>query len=181
MLASRYYCIILAAFSLCLNHVMYCTGSMSEIPGEKAQMQGEGEGEGQIPKLFLVTKCIKLPVDILNELPYIALFYHRATVSDLLRSWIVESASDDQNALIPEVQERGEEDTKAGAEYILKYFRLAMLSSSLAFSFSSAIDVYLWLYERYEVPSYAIAIMSMAFAIITAILMKYEDISSLPS
>jgi hypothetical protein len=66
---------------------------MSEIPGEKAQMQGEGEGEGQIPKLFLVTKCIKLPVDILNELPYIALFYHRATVSDLLRSWIVESAS----------------------------------------------------------------------------------------
>jgi hypothetical protein len=56
-----------------------------------------------------------------------------------------------------------------------------MLSSSLAFSFSSAIDVYLWLYERYEVPSYAIAIMSMAFAIITAILMKYEDISSLPS
>src|SRR5579883_1256467 len=68
MLASRYLCIILAAFSLCLNHVMYCTGSMSEIPGEKAQMQGEGEGEGQIPKLFLVTKCIKLPVDILNEL-----------------------------------------------------------------------------------------------------------------
>src|SRR5579883_2336985 len=93
MLASRYLCIILAAFSLCLNHVMYCTGSMSEIPGEKAQMQGEGEGEGQIPKLFLVTKCIKLHVDILNELPYIALFYHRATVSDLLRSWIVESAS----------------------------------------------------------------------------------------
>src|SRR5579875_1435004 len=87
----------------------------------------------------------------------------------------------DQQALIPEVQERGKEDTKAGAGYILKYFRLAMLSSSLAFSFSSAIDVYLWLYERYEVPSYAIAIMSMAFAIITAILMKYEDISSLPS
>src|SRR5579875_2337045 len=147
MQASRYSCIILAAFSLCLNHVMYCTGSMSEIPGEKAQMQGEGEGEGQIPKLFLVTKCIKLPVDILNELPYIALFYHRATVSDLLRSWIVESASATINKP----------------------------SSSLAFSFSSAIDVYLWLYERYEVPSYAIAIMSMAFAIITAILMKYED------
>src|SRR5579875_2838680 len=87
----------------------------------------------------------------------------------------------DQQALIPEVQEPGREDTKAGAGYILKYFRLAMLSSSLAFSFSSAIDVYLWLYERYEVPSYAIAIMSMAFAIITAILMKYEDISPLPT
>src|SRR5579875_2195930 len=69
----------------------------------------------------------------------------------------------DQQALIPEVQEPGKEDTNAGAGYILKYFRLAMLSSSLAFSFSSAIDVYLWLYERYEVPSYAIAIMSMAF------------------
>ena len=40
---------------------------------------------------------LRLPEDILRELPYIAVFYHKTSSADLLREWIVKEAGATMN------------------------------------------------------------------------------------
>lgn len=64
---------------------------MAELP------EGNPPSPSLAPKLTLIPRSVKLPEDIETELPYMAVYYHKTTVSDLIREWIVDNAGATMN------------------------------------------------------------------------------------
>lgn len=57
---------------------------MNELPSEQQTKR---------PKLSSIPTTIRLPEDIVRELPYIAVFNHKTSTADQVREWIVQEAS----------------------------------------------------------------------------------------
>lgn len=58
---------------------------MSDIPEEQAALEP--------PKLERIPVSIRLPVDIVKELPFIAVYNHKTSTAEQIREWIVQEAS----------------------------------------------------------------------------------------
>ncbi len=48
-------------------------------------------------RLERIPISIRLPIDIVKELPFIAVFNHKSSTSELMREWIVQEASSIMN------------------------------------------------------------------------------------
>lgn len=67
---------------------------MAEHAGEKLI---KSPSEPVRPRLRTIPVSIRLPEDIVKELPYIAVYNHKTSTADIMREWIVKAAATDIN------------------------------------------------------------------------------------